>query len=66
MARSESDEVADNMPKPAKRLSFDEAVEIVRKTMPDETATVIGNVAYSLMQRSKIHSPTKNHKNRED
>jgi hypothetical protein len=52
MARTECDEVADNMPLPAKRLTFDEALAIVREAMPDETATVIGNVAYSLMQRS--------------
>jgi hypothetical protein len=39
------------MPLPSKQLTFDEALAIV----PDETATTIGNVAYSLMQRSKVH-----------
>ena len=52
---TECDEVADNMPLPDKKLTFDEALEIVREAMPDETATIIGNVAYSLMQRSKVH-----------
>jgi hypothetical protein len=51
--RTECDEVADNMPLPPKPLSFDEALAIVRETMPDESATIISNVAYSLMQRSK-------------
>jgi hypothetical protein len=53
--RTECDEVADNMPLPSKQLTFDEALAIVREAMPDETATIIGNVAYSLMQRAKIH-----------
>ena len=53
--RTECDEVADNMPLPSKQLTFDEALAIVREAMPDETATIVGNVAYSLMQRSKIH-----------
>ena len=52
--RSECDEVADNMPLPSKQLTFDEALAIVRDAMPDETSTVIGNGAYSLMQRSKV------------
>ena len=52
--RSECDEVADNMPLPPKRLTFDEALAIVREAMPGETATIISNVAYSLMQRSKV------------
>jgi hypothetical protein len=51
---TECDEVADNMPLPSKRLTFDEALAIVREAMPDETATIISNVAYSLMQRSKV------------
>jgi hypothetical protein len=41
---------------PTKTLTFDEALAIVREAMPDETATVIDNVAYSLMQRSRVHS----------
>jgi hypothetical protein len=52
--RTECDEVADNMPLPSKRPTFDEALAIVREAMPDETATIISNVAYSLMQRSKV------------
>jgi hypothetical protein len=52
---SECDEVADNMPLPGKQLTFDEALEIVRHDMLDETATIVGNVAYSLMQRSMVH-----------
>ena len=50
---TECDEVADNMPLPPKQLTFDEALAIVREAMPDESATIISNVAYSLMQRSK-------------
>jgi hypothetical protein len=53
--RTECDEVADNMPLPSKQLTFDEALAIVREAMPDETATIVANVAYSLMQRSKVH-----------
>jgi hypothetical protein len=52
--QTECDEVADNMPLPTKPLTFDEALVIVREAMPDETATIVGNVAYSLMQRSKV------------
>ena len=52
--RTECDEVADNLPLPSKRLTSDEALAIVREAMPDETVTVIDNVAYSLMQRSKV------------
>ena len=52
--RTECDEAADNMPLPSKRLTFDDALAIVRGAMPDETVTVIDNVAYSLMQRSKV------------
>jgi hypothetical protein len=52
--RTECDEVADNIPLPSKQLTFDEALAIARKAMPDETATIVGNVAYSLMQRSKV------------
>ena len=53
--RTECDEVADNMPLPSKQVTFDEALAIVRKAMPNETVTIIDNVAYSLMQRSKVH-----------
>ena len=53
--RTECDEVADNMPLPSKQVTFDEALAIVREAMPDETVTIIDNVAYSLMQRSKVH-----------
>ena len=52
---TECDEVADNMPLPDKKLTFDEVLAIIREATPDETATIIGNVAYSLMRRSKIH-----------
>ena len=52
---TECDEVADNMPLPSERVTFDEALAIVREAMPDETATIVSNVAYSLMQRSKVH-----------
>jgi hypothetical protein len=52
--RTECDEVADNMPLPAKQLTFDEALAVVRDAMPDESATIISNVAYSLVQRSKV------------
>ena len=52
--RTECDEVADNMPLPSKQLTFDEALAVVREAMPEESATIISNVAYSLMQRSKV------------
>ncbi len=51
--RTECDEIADNMPLPAKPLTLDDALAIVREAMPNETVTVIDNVAYSLVQRSK-------------
>jgi hypothetical protein len=53
--RTECNEVADNMPLPSTQVTFDEALAIVREAMPDETVTIIDNVAYSLMQRSKVH-----------
>jgi hypothetical protein len=37
-----------------KASHLDETLVIVREAMPDETATIISNVAYSLMQRSKL------------
>ena len=40
---TECDEVADNMPLPAKQLTFDEALAIVRVAMPDESAPIISN-----------------------
>ena len=52
--RTKCDEVADTMPLPSKRLTFDKALAIAREQIPDETAVIISTVAYSLMQRSKI------------
>ena len=46
---TECDEVADSMAPTAPQFSsFDEAARFVRCQMPDETATVIDNVAESL------------------
>src|SRR5690242_9062279 len=43
------------MPLPSKHLTFDEALAIVRETMPDVTAIIVGNVIFSMKQRSKDH-----------
>ena len=50
---SECDEVADNMPKPTRPLSFDEALAIINQQMPDETFTIRSNVAEALARRSR-------------
>ena len=54
---SECDEIADNMVAPAKRLSFDDALAIVKQQMPDESHTVIANTAEALMYRSWRRHP---------
>ena len=42
---TECDEVADNFPLPPCRLTFDEALAIVRAQMPDESETILSNIA---------------------
>ena len=42
------------MPLPPKPLTLDDALAIVREALPNETITVIGKVAYSLVQRSQV------------
>jgi hypothetical protein len=49
---TECDEVADNFPLPTRALTFDEALVIVRQMMPDESKTVLSNVAERLRDRS--------------
>ncbi len=50
---TECDEVAGNFPLPARPITYDEAMAIVREQMPDETMTIRSNVAESLANRSK-------------
>ncbi len=50
---TECDEVADNFPLPPRRLTFDEALAIVRAQMPDESA----NIAERLRDRSRTEHP---------
>ncbi len=54
---SECDEVADNFPPPPRRLTFDEALAIVRAQMPDESETILSNVAERLRGRSRAERP---------
>jgi hypothetical protein len=49
---TECDDVADNFPLPTRPLTFDEALSIVRQMMPDESETVLSNVAERLRDRS--------------
>jgi hypothetical protein len=55
---TECDEVADGFPLPKRRLTFDEALAIVRQTMPDESETVLSNVAERLRDRSHAKHPS--------
>ena len=54
---TECDEVADNFPLPPRRLSFDEALAIVRAQMPDESVTFLSNIAERLRDRSHVKHP---------
>ncbi len=53
---TECQEVAGNMPI-TQRLTFDEAMAIVREQMPDEIFTVRSNVAEALVYRSRVMFP---------
>ena len=55
---TECDEVADNLPLPTRPLTFDEALAIVRQIMPDESETILSNVAYRLRDRSHTGHPS--------
>jgi hypothetical protein len=55
---TECDEVADNFPSPTCPLTFDEALSIVRQMMPDESETVLSNVAERLRDRSHAGHPS--------
>jgi hypothetical protein len=55
---SECDEVADNLPLTPRRLIFDEALAIVRKIMPDESETILSNVAMRLSDRGCVEHPS--------
>ena len=54
---TECDEVADNFPPPPRRLTFDEALAIVRAHMPDESETILSNIAERLRDRSRTEHP---------
>jgi hypothetical protein len=54
---TECDEVADNFPLPPRRLTFDEALAIVRAHMPDESETILSNIAERLRDRSRAEHP---------
>ena len=54
---TECDEVADNFPLPPRRLTFDEALAIVRAQMPDESETILSNIAERLRDRSRAEHP---------
>ena len=49
---TECDEVADNFPLPSHRLTFDEAIAIVRAQMPDESETILSSIAERLNVRA--------------
>ena len=53
---TECDEVADNFPLP-RRLTFDEALAIVRAQMPGESETILSNIAERLRDRSRAEHP---------
>ena len=55
---AECDEVADNFPLPKRPLTFDDALAIVRQMMPDESETVLSNVAERLRDRSHTEHPS--------
>jgi hypothetical protein len=55
---TECDDVADNFPLPTRPLTFDQALAIVRQTMPDEGETVLSNVAERLTDRSRAEHPS--------
>ena len=44
--------MADNFPLPPCRLTFDEALAIVRAQMPDESETILSNIAERLNARA--------------
>jgi hypothetical protein len=50
---TECDEVAGAM-RPPRFSSFDETIAFVRRRMPDETQTIISNVAWSLWQDEQL------------
>ena len=54
---TECDEVADNFPLPSRRFSFDEALAIVRAQMPDESVTILSNIAGRLRDRKRAEHP---------
>jgi hypothetical protein len=55
---TECDDVADNFPLPMRPLTFDEALAIVRQMMPDESETVLSNVAERVRDRSYAEHPS--------
>lgn len=50
---TEGDEIAANMPKPVRPLLWDEAFDLARRAMPDETFGVLNMVADGLYKRSR-------------
>lgn len=50
---TEADEIAANMARPPKALTFDEALSIVKREMPDESWQVRMNTAEALAARSR-------------
>jgi hypothetical protein len=54
---TECDEVADNFPLPSRRLTFDQALAIVRAQMPGESETILSNIAERLRDRSRAEHP---------
>jgi hypothetical protein len=55
---TECDDVADNFPLPTRPLTFDDALAIVRQMMPDESETVLSNVAERVRDRSRAEHPS--------
>jgi hypothetical protein len=55
---TECDDVADNFLLPTRPLTFDEALSIVRQMMPDESETILSNVAERLRDRSHAEHPS--------
>lgn len=55
---SECDEVAGNLPWPKRQIGYSEALKLVRGWMPDESETIISNVAWAGAQASLSIPPT--------
>ncbi len=53
MTYTECDEVADSLGEITRLVTFSEALWLAKRAMPDESHTVISNVAYAIMTQSR-------------